>query len=588
MTDVPVRPPLIADWLMRPIIRSRAAYGQVALAAALINLFSLATALFSMTIYDRVVPNNATNSLIVLTIGIAIVLVFDFVLKTLRTYFIDLAGQRIDREVGASIFRQMLGMKLAEKRGSTGAFAGSLREFETLRDFFASATLAAIVDVPFLLIFMLVIALIGGWVVLVPLAMIPIVVGVGLIVQRPLERATGRAMTGALSKQGVLVEAIGALETIKSTDAGALLAARWGRAVDQHASVSMAQRAIAGVAINVAGLAQNLSYIGVIVFGVALIASGHLTTGGLIACSILAGRAVAPLGQIANLLTRIAHARQAYRELDRLMAAGGEVDGARDYLRRSRLDGALALADVTFCYPGQQRKALAGVSLSIAPGERVGILGRTGSGKSTIARLMLGLFEPGEGAVLVDGSDVRQLHPDDLRHQVGAVLQEVTLLSGSVRDNIALGRATVDDVELLRVARLAGVHDFMGAVPGGYDLRLADRGEGLSGGQKQAIAVARALAGSPPILLLDEPTSAMDTQSENALIARLAPEVAGRTLLLVTHRASMLRLVDRVIILEAGRIVADGPRDAILRQQMAGKTVPAAAAASPAAVGTMQ
>ena len=577
-----VRPPIVADWLMRPIRASRGTYLQVAMAAALINLFALATAIFSMVVYDRVVPNNATNSLVVLAIGIGIVLAFDFVLKTLRAYFIDVAGIAIDREVGGAIFAQMLRMKMAQRRGSTGAFAGSLREFETLRDFFASATLAAVVDVPFLIIFMVVIGLIGGWLVLVPVAMVPLVLIVGFAIQPSLERLTARAMREGLSKQGVLVESVGALETIKSVDGGSLLAKRWETAVDGHADLSMRQRAVAGVAINVAGLAQNLSYIGVIIFGVALIARGELTMGGMIACSILAGRAVAPLGQIAGLLTRIAHARTAYRELDLLMGAGGEVDAARDYLRRDTVDGTIELREVGFRYPGQQARALAGVSFTVKPGERVGILGRTGSGKSTIARLVLGLYEPAEGAVLVDGSDVRQFHPDDLRHHVGAVLQDVTLLSGSVRDNIALGRAGIDDAEVLRVAALAGVHDFMGAIPGGYDLRLADRGEGLSGGQKQAIAIARALAGRPRVLLLDEPTSAMDTQSENALIARLGSELEGRTLVLVTHRASMLRLVERVIILDNGKVVADGPRDEVLRATM-GKRPAAPAAAAIAA-----
>ena len=565
MTDEDVRPPRIAEWLMAPIRANRRAYAQVALAAALINLFALVTSLFSMTVYDRVVPNNATNSLIVLSTGVFIVLAFDLVLKMLRAYFIDIAGRNIDADVGGRIFRQMLGMKLAARKGSTGAFAGSLREFETLREFFTSATLAAVVDVPFIGLFLIVIAAIGGWLVVVPLAMVPLVIGAGLAIQRPLERLTQRSMVGGLSKQGVLVECVGALETVKATAAGPMLAARWTRAVNEHAEVSTRQRAVAGIAINVAGLAQNLSYVGVIIMGVSLVAGGELTTGGLVACSILGGRAVGPLAQIATLLTRITHARGAYRVLDRLMADGGEVEAGRAYLRRGTVVGALALDRVTFRYPGQARPALADVSLSLGAGERVGVIGRTGSGKSTIARLLLGLYEPAEGMISVDGTDVRQFHPRDLRRHVGAVLQDVTLFSGSVRDNIALDRADVDDAEVLRVAELAGVHEFMRSVPGGYDLKLADRGEGLSGGQRQAIAIARALAGQPRVLLLDEPTSAMDTQSEGGLIERLASEIAGRTLLLVTHRLSLLRLVDRVIVMDGGRVAADGPRDAVLR-----------------------
>ena len=571
--------PLIAPWLARPLLASRGAYGQVALAAAFINLFALATSLFSMTVYDRVVPNNATNSLVVLSTGVLIILAFDFVLKSLRIYFLDLAGQRVDRDVGGAIFQQMLGMKLAHRKGSIGGFAGSLREFETLRDFFASATLAAIVDVPFLIVFMAVIAAIGGTLVAMPLVMVPVVIVTSLAVQPALARLTVQAVHDGYSKQGVLVESVGGLETIKCTDAGSMMRRRWESAVDNHAANSTRQRAVAGIAINVAGLAQNLSYIGTVIFGVAMIADHNLTTGGLVACSILSGRAVAPLGQIANLLTRVSHARAAYRELDKLMAVGGEVEAGREYLRRDAFAGGVALVKVGFRYPGLQARVLADVSFALRPGERVGILGRTGSGKSTIARLILGLYEPGEGAVLIDGSDVRQLHPEDLRRHLGAVLQDVALFSGSVKDNIALGRAGVSDEEVLRVARIAGVQDFMGSVPGGYDLRLRDRGEGLSGGQRQAIAIARALAGRPAILLFDEPTSAMDTQSENLLIDRLAGEIAERTVVVVTHRASMLRLVERVIVLEHGKIVADGPRDAVLNG-MSEREAPTSPAAS--------
>jgi ATP-binding cassette subfamily C protein LapB len=576
--------PLIAPWLAEPLKENRGAFLQVALAAVFINLFALATSLFAMTVYDRVVPNNATNSLVVLSIGIGIVLVFDFVLKTLRGWFIDWAGARIDRQVGGAIFRRLMDMRLSSRRGSTGGFAGSLREFETIRDFFASATLAAIVDVPFILLFLAVIALIGGWVVLVPLALAPLVILASLLLQRPMARLTAEAMRVGLTKQGVLVEAVGGLETVKATGAAPLLTERWDAAVDAHASISMRQRALAALGVNIAQLAQTLAYVGTTIVGVALIARGELTMGGLIACSILSSRAVAPLAQIANLMTRIAHTRAAYREIDRMMAEADAVT-APAWLRRDRLDGAIAFDDVSFRYPGAAAPALDRVRLAIRPGERVGILGRTGSGKSTLARLILGLYEPSEGSVLIDGSDVRQIHPEDLRRNIGTVLQEVTLLSGSVRDNIALGRPDASDAEVLRAARLAGVHDFIGRVPNGYALHLADRGEGLSGGQKQAIAVARALLGERPILLLDEPTSAMDTASETALIARLDELARGRTLMLITHRLPMLRLVERLIVLDHGRIVADGPRDAVLARLRGGQR-PAEGAPSGATPGT--
>ncbi len=564
MSDLVPRP-RIAEWLAGPIRANRGLYLQVALAAALVNIFSLATSLFSMTVYNRIVPNNATDSLIALSIGIAIVLVFDFLLRMLRGYFIDIAGSRIDHEVGAAIFARMLSMRLESRRGSSGAFAGLLREFEALRDFFASATLAAIVDVPFIILFMVIVAAIGGWLVIVPLVMVPLVIITAVLSQPLLARLSAQGLTQGMSKQGVLVEAISGLETIKSSSAGPLLARRWAKAVDDHAASSLRQRLVASVSINVAQSVQQVCYIGVVILGVTMIAQRELTIGGLVACSILSGRCVAPLTQIAGLLTRLSHTRSAYQQLDRVMQGGSEARDDTDYLRRGRLDGGVEFRGVTFKYPGASAKALDNVSFRIAPGEHVAIVGRVGSGKSTVARLILGLYAPADGVVLIDDADVRQLHPDDLRRNIGAVLQDVFLLTGSVRENIALGEAAIDDAAVLRAGKLSGTHEFIGQIPNGYDLRLADRGEGLSGGQRQAIAIARALVHEQPILLLDEPTSAMDLQSENALIARLEGELKGKTVVLVTHRRSMLKLVDRIIILDKGKVVAAGPRDDVLK-----------------------
>lgn len=568
--DIHIPRPRLAPWLMDPIRANRSLYIQVGLAAVLINLFSLAVSLFSMTVYNRIVPNNATDSLIALGIGMALVLVFDFVLKALRGYFIDIAGQRIDRDVGDAIFTRMLAMRMENRKGSSGAFAGMLREFESLREFFASATLTALVDVPFIVLFLVVVWLIAGPVVIVPLLMVPLVIFASMATQPALERLAAEGMSHGMSKQGVLVETISGLETVKSSQAGPLLARRWERAVSEHAVTSLKQRLLAAFSVNVAGSAQQICYVGVVVYGVFLIADQRLTMGGLIAASILAGRCVAPLGQIAGLLTRLSHTRTAYRQIDGLMSAEGEARETVNYLRRSKLEGGIEFRNVSFRYPGTTQRALDDVSFKVAPGERVAILGRVGSGKSTIARLVLGLYAPSDGAVLVDGADVRQIHPDDLRHNIGAVLQDVMLLSGSVRENIALGADDIDDDAVLAAAKISGTHDFIGQYPNGYDIRLADRGEGLSGGQRQSIAIARALTKARPILLLDEPTSSMDIQSENALIARLDAETRGRTLVLVTHRQSMLKLVDRILILDRGKLVAAGPRDDVLKSLAVG------------------
>jgi ATP-binding cassette, subfamily C, bacterial LapB len=554
-----------AAWLMEPMRRNRGIYSKVAMAAVVINVFALVTSLFTMVVYDRVLPNNATSSLIALTIGLAIVIIFDFLLKTLRAYFVDVAGARIDREVGEAVFAKLIAIRLDQKKGSTGALAAVVRELETLRDFFASATLTAIVDVPFILITLAVIAMIGGPLVLVPLAMIPLVVVAGLVTQPAMDRLSAQAMGQGLLKQSVLVETIGGLETVKTSGASPILTQRWVEAMDEHSHISLRQRLVSNISVTIAGSAQMISYAGVVVAGVGMIASQDLTMGGLIACSILAGRAVAPLGQIAVLLSRMTSTRIAYRQLNGLMKARSEGPEGEALVPAST-EGRIEFRNVHFRYPGASEKALDGVSFNFAPGEHVALLGRVGSGKSTIARLILGLYEPEEGLVLLDGTDIRQLDPIDLRRRIGSAMQESLLLSGSVRENIVLGRSGIDDQEMLRATEISGTHQFIGQIANGYDLKLADRGEGLSGGQRQSIAIARALSGKPPVVIFDEPSSAMDQQTETALLERLEGELAGRTFIVITHRTPFLRLVNRIMIIDRGRIVADGPRDKIISQ----------------------
>lgn len=576
--NIEERSPRFARWLTEPMQRNCAIYVKVALAAAVINLFGIVTSLFTMTVYDRVLPNNATSSLIALTFGLGIVVMFDFLLRTLRAYFADIAGARIDEEIGENVFRRLLAIRMDVRSGSTGSLAAMMRELETLRDFFASVTLTAVVDLPFIVITLAVIAMIGGPLVFVPLFMVPLVVIVAAVLQPALDRLSSRALREGQLKQAVLVEAIGGLETVKANNAAPLLSGRWQAAMERHSQVSLSQRLVSAIAVNVAVIANTISYAGVVVAGVGMIASQDLTMGGLIACSILAGRAVAPLGQIAQLMTRLTQTRTAYRQINGLLAHPAEGP-AGEALVPAELAGSIELRKVSFRYPGQAEAALSDVSLRIRPGEKVAILGRMGSGKSTIARLVLGLYPPTDGLVLIDGTDLSQLDPAAYRARVGVALQESVLLSGTIRENILLGRTGVDDAEMLRVAQITGAHDFIGVMANGYDLTLTDRGESLSGGQRQAIALARALIGSPRVMVFDEPTSAMDAQTEARLIKRLAVELADRTVLLITHRPPMLRLVDRVIVVEDGRIVADGPRDTVLGKMNAG---PASAASTTA------
>ncbi|TMM46120.1 type I secretion system permease/ATPase [Qipengyuania marisflavi] len=555
----------LADWLMDPIRDNWRTYSKVAIAAVLINIFGLVSSLFTMTVYDRVVPNSAFTSLAALSIGLGIIVIFDFALKLLRAYFVDFAGMRIDREVGETVFQRLLEMRLELRKGSTGQLTGLMRELETLRDFFASATMAAIVDLPFIFITLAVVALIGGWVVLVPALMVPLVILVGWSAQPALQRLSAKAMNEGLHKQSVLVETVGAIEAVKTAGAHGMFRDRWADAVESHADVSLRQRMISSIGTTFATSAGTISYAGVIIVGVFALAENKLTMGGLIACSILAGRAIAPLAQISQLVSRMTATRTAYGQVRALMERPPEGPGDDPIvLRETR--GALELRGVSFTYPGAASRALDNVTLKIEPGEKIALIGRIGSGKSTIARLILGLYPPEEGLVLVDGIDIAQLAPNSLRRAVGSVLQEPSLFSGTIRENIALGRDYIDDEEMLRASGVSGTDQFASRVPRGYDLMLVDRGEGLSGGQRQSIAIARALAGQPKVLVMDEPSSAMDAQTEADLIGRLKEEFTDRTLVVVTHRQPLLTLVDRIVIIDDGKIRADGPRDAVLAQ----------------------
>jgi len=551
-------------WLFGPLRDNAKIYGQTILAAMIVNMLGLVSSFFIMTVYDRVLPNQAIESLIALTIGVVIAHLFDFALKSLRGYFIDIAGQRLDATVGATVFDNLMGMKLEARRGATGAVAGLVKEFENLRDFFSSATLVAIVDLPFIFLFIAVIAMVGGPIALVPLIGVLGTIAAGVIIQPLIMQRTKQAMAEGHQKHAVLIETIAGLETVKSVDAGNLMRSRWRSGVMRQAKISTIGRFLNQFAVNVAGFAQQFSQVGVVVIGVFLVGANEITMGALIASVILTGRAMGPLGQVASLLSRMNGAFASYKALNELMTAQSEIDPKRDYLARPKLQGKIEFREVSFAYGGQASRALDEVSFTIEPGERVAILGKNGSGKSTIVRQITGLYQPTEGSVLVDDTDIRQIKPSDLRGNIGAVLQDVCLFSGSIKENIALGLESVSDDDILEAAKIAGVHEFVGASSGGYDQRLAERGEGLSGGQRQAIALARALAPKPSMLLLDEPSSALDSNAEAALIARLHKATHGRTLLIVTHRMSMVRLVDRIIVLDQGRVIVDGARETVL------------------------
>jgi len=557
-------------WFWGPILRNGWIFGQVALAALLTNFFALATGFFSMIVYDRVIPNNAVETLMALLIGISIVFASDFAIRTLRGYFLDVAGSRADAAIADSLFEHVMDLEMRAKRGSTGAIANVLQQFEQVRDFCTSTTLTTLIDLPFAIFFLIVIGFVAGPLMWVPAIAIPIVIVASLVVQPALGRLTRAGHDDRQYKNMVLVEALQGMETIKSLGATSLMRRRWQEAVTSEARVGLQMRLAAQFASNVSNFVYQAMQVAIITYGFYLVSAGQIGFGAIIATSILAGRAIQPLAQLTMLMSRVNQTVVSYRSLRDLMEQPRARPADTVYVARERLRGAIEFRNVHFRYPGQSAGGLEGLSFKIPPGEKVAILGRVGSGKTTLSKLILGLFRPTEGAVLIDGVDARQIDPADLRRNIGAVLQEVWLMSGTVRQNIVLGAEEATDADVLRVSTIAGVTDFIDRHPDGYGLRVGERGEGLSGGQRQAITIARALLPRPPILLLDEPSSAMDAQSEQQLLKRLRTELADRTVIVITHRASLLELVDRVIVVEQGRIAADGPKAAVLRAQPGG------------------
>lgn len=551
-------------WFWDVLWQFRAIYGEVLVASLLINLFALASPLFLMNVYDRVVTNHAVETLWVLSIGMGVVALFDFAMKTLRGYFIDAAGKRADLILSSTIFERVMGIRMEGRPESVGAFANNLHEFEFFRDFLTSATLAVVIDLPFLFLFILVIASIGGWMALIPLVVVPLGIAIALSAQGPLKAAISQLFRHSAQKGATLIESLSGLESLKVLGAEGQMQRRWEQTIGNIADLGLKTRFLSSNVVNAIAFLQQIAYVSVVIYGVYLIADKELTTGGLIACTILTSRALAPLGQVAALLTRYHQARASLQSMNSLMNLPGERDRESSFVHRPHFSGAIEFKNVTFCYPGSEMKSLDNLSFSVRAGEHVAIIGRIGSGKTTIEKLIMGLYQPKEGAVLIDGTDLRQIDPVDLRRNIGYVPQDVHLFYGSVKDNIVMGAAWVEDAAILRAADISGVNAFVNAHPLGFDLPVGERGAALSGGQRQSITVARAVLLDPPIYLMDEPTNAMDNSTEEAIKTRLSQLLEGKTLLVVTHRASLLNLVDRLIVVDHGRIVADGPKDSVL------------------------
>ncbi len=559
-------------WFWGTLARNWPIYGEVAAASVLINIFTVLSPLFFMNVYDRVVPNKAFETFWVLAIGVLTMYLFDLLLKTLRAYFVDMAGKRADIALSSTLFEQVMNMRLDAGRQSVGTTANNLREFESLREFFTSATISTLVDLPFILLFIAVIWWVGGAPMAgVPLAAIPIVVLAGLLIQLPLRDRIRRVFAATEAKHATLIETLGAIEVVKTLGAASHLQRKWESVVGYVANEGLGSRLLSAFAVNFSVWVQAAVAVGVLAVGVYQVADAQLTMGGLIACTIISSRALAPLTQIAGLLVRYHQATSALFALNKIMEAPIERPRDRSFVHRPRLRGDIQFRDVVFRYPGQQTEALTGASFTIKAGSRVGIIGRVGSGKSTIAKLLISLYQPASGAILVDGTDSRQIDPVDLRRNCGYMPQNIVLFSGTVRENLMMGAPGVDDAALLRAARIAGLEEHVLRHPLGFDLPVGERGEALSGGQRQAIAFARALVTDPPILLLDEPTHSMDHSTEERVKDRLLHELGNRTLVVITHRETLLSLVRTLIVVDAGKVVAYGPKEKVLEALAAGK-----------------
>lgn len=559
-----------AHWFWGIVKRSRSTYGMVVIASLFINLFGLVSPLFIMNVYDRVIPNNTIETGWALGLGALVAFVFDFIFRTIRGYLIDFSGRKTDVIAARRIYDHVLDMKLADRPKSSGAFANMLRDFDSVREFFTSATITALVDLPFTLLFLFFVYQLGGYIAFILVGLIFLVCFIGFFIQMGLKKLVRASVKAAQTRHGLLVETINGLETIKASHADGRFRSRYSAQIGEDALYAQKSRFLSALGVNIATFLQQTAAVIIILNGMYLVQNGDMTVGGLIACVILGGRALAPIGQIANLMTRYHQAGSSLKMLDGIMATDIERPKDRDFLHRPDLSGALSFDKVSFAYPDSEVDVLQDISFTIKAGEKVGIIGRVGSGKSTIARLLLNLYEPNNGVICADETDYRQIDPADLRKNMAYIAQDVILFQGSVRDNITLATPHASEEEILRCATAAGVHDFVSRHPMGYDAPVGERGSALSGGQRQAVALARAMLAQPNMIICDEPTNAMDVQSENAFCRYVKKQSKGKTFILVTHKHSMLTMVDRLILMHNGKVVMDGRRDDVINALQSG------------------
>ena len=561
-------------WFWKVIWRFRGYYYQVILATIIINFLALVSSLYVMNVYDRVIPNQAYETLWVLSIGVVLAILFEFAAKMIRGHLTDIAGKKADLIISSALFRRVMALRLADRPASSGSYANNLREFESVRDFFTSASLLTLVDLPFLLLFITVIGIVGGKLALVPLIIIPIVVIVGLLVQRPLSRYINESMKESSQRSGLAVEAIEGIETLKTNNATSWAQQRWDEYTAKTSASSIKVKDTSNLMVNFAVAMQQLNTVFLVLVGTYLIhaenTAERITMGALIASVILSGRALAPLAQIAGLATRFQQAKLALQGVNDIVSRPIERSPERKYITLDNVQGAITFENVSFKYQQDSSSAVSDLRITIRPGEKVGILGRIGSGKSTMLKLASGLYDTEKGNVTLDGVDMRQLDPNFLRNQVVLLSQAPRLFLGTLRENMDLARTDgySTDQDLLVALKRFGLDKIIRNHPRGLDMPLGEDGLGLSGGQKQIIALARMTLRDPRVVLLDEPTTSLDQATERIALNAIAQWGRDRTMLLVTHRPQVLQIVNRIIVMDNGKVVMDGPRDLVLQNLM--------------------
>lgn len=557
-------------WFWDTLKLSKNIYRDVIYATILVNLFVLASPMFTMSVYDRVIPNNAKETLWVFAIGVLIVYVLDTFLKFTRAILLENAGKKSDIIMSSVIFEKVLDLKMASHPKSVGSFASNLKDFDAIRSFLTNATLTALVDFPFSLLFLLVIGYVGGWIVLVPIVMMLFILLYALLIRVPLSESIEETHKAAAAKNSILVEALQNIETLKTLGATGQVQWAWEEATGEIAQKSLKSRMISASISTMTGFMIQLTTILTIIVGVYLIGEHELTMGGLIATVIIGSRAVAPMGQVAALIANYSDAKSAYDILDSIIAQPMERPLGHKFITRPELKGEIEFKDVSFAYDESEHNALNHLSFTIKEGEKVAIIGRMGSGKSTIAKLLLHLYEPQEGSILLDGIDIQQIDPADLRKNISYVSQDISLFKGNAKDNIIYRFSHVSDEQMIRASVISGADEFIRKHPQGYEMPIGERGMGLSGGQRQSIGIARAILFESPIVIMDEPSASMDQMSENRLIGNLKTYIEDKTAIFITQKNTVLALVDRIIVMNEGRIYLDGPKDQVIAKLSGG------------------